>query len=142
MLTMSYEPKVDAVRDGKCRQTLRPVASKGKHPVVRRVADFALSYAWSGTPYCSTWKWQRKDTIVELVRMDCSLDSIFMYWYSQARDIMHPIGKFYEWDSPVIDDLARRDYIQEKNGLSLRRVIDDIYGLANHRILTMEAIRW
>ena len=51
--SFTYEPKIEGVRRGEIRQTIRP---KGKRPV--EVGDRILFHGWTGRPYRSPWSWR------------------------------------------------------------------------------------
>jgi len=54
VLPLTYEPKIKNVRNGVCRQTIRPVSVKKP----KKVGDLVMFHGWSGKPYASPWSWR------------------------------------------------------------------------------------
>lgn len=54
ILPLTYEPKIQAVLDGDCTQTIRPMnPSNLKNP-----SDLVMFHGWSGKPYRSKWSFR------------------------------------------------------------------------------------
>ncbi len=60
----TYEPKIPAVRQGLCCQTIRP---EGKRPVEK--GDTILFHGWEGQPYKSSWSWRLEVKVRQVVRI-------------------------------------------------------------------------
>jgi hypothetical protein len=54
---LTYGPKISAVKEHKCRQTIR-ICKREPKP-----GDVLLLHTWAGTPYRSTWDWQERFTL-------------------------------------------------------------------------------
>lgn len=53
ILPLTYKPKIQDVRSGKCCQTIRP-KSENKP---KQVDDWVMFHGWEGKPYRSSWGW-------------------------------------------------------------------------------------
>lgn len=113
-MAITYEPKIDPVKAGKCTQTIR----KGDKV---HAADQILFHGWSGLPYRSKWTWRKRITVLKVinVRIDykCGLkvfcpNTVYFNWF--------------EWDSPEADELAAMDFIDPPTGIELRNVLTQL----------------
>jgi hypothetical protein len=109
-LSLTYEPKVEAVKAGTCRQTIRPV---GKGPR-KRVGDLVSFHGWSGRPYRSSWSWRIPYTpLVEvidiIIRPDCLK--------------LAGLSFLFPWSDRGIKTIAEKDGIVPPTGEALRDVL-------------------
>ena len=59
VMSLTYPPKIEPVKDGRCTQTIR----KG-----RKVAegDEILFHGWAGLPRRSKWSWDKRVTVTHV----------------------------------------------------------------------------
>jgi len=106
-IPFTYKPKIEGVRAGKIRQTIR----FGRKILV---GEELLLYAWAGTPYRSKWAWKRPEVCTESIPIRVS---------EHGLRFIGELSTLYLWDSPVVDDLARKDGIYPATGVELGRVL-------------------
>lgn len=125
---MTYPPKIDAVRSGECRQTIR-IGDKV------REGDEILWHGWEGRPYRTPWSWRMRVTVTEAI-------SILADYYDGVGvfDSKHDQWIWCAWDSAEINDLARRDFIDPPIGLALRDVLSGLNGEMSGEVC--QIIRW
>lgn len=109
-MSMTYAPKIDAVRDGTCAQTIR----RGDRFCV---GDEALFHGGMGKPYWTPWSWCMCIRITEVYNI-----TVGGYGFHDHKDV------FRSWDSGYADYLAERDGIMPSTGVALRDVLREIYG--------------
>lgn len=107
VMSMTYPPKIEAVQEGRCTQTVRTIKNR---PV--QVGDSILFHGWSGKAYRSEWNGKMRVTVKEVLH--CIVTN---YWVKVEGNETVP------WDHPSIDELARRDFIETPTGISLRKVL-------------------
>ncbi len=111
-LALTYQPKIEAVRSGICRQTIRPV---GKSPG-KAEGDLISFHGWADRPYRSPWSWRTPYVpLTETKRIAISPEGI---WITKpCRAISH----CYHWIE--LDNLALFDGIVPPTGEALRDVL-------------------
>ena len=121
----TYEPKIPAVRDGRCTQTIRP---KGKRPIVP--GDIILFHGWEGRPYRSPWSWRmERATVKEVIPL-----KVYPEGFVLNGSIYRP------WKSKEGDELAERDFIDPPTGEELGKVLTGMHkGLDGQEF---QVIRW
>lgn len=111
VMAITYQPKIEAVRNGKCTQTIRMTDKF-------IVGDSILLHGWAGRPYRSKWTWIKRVTVSEVinVQIDFGLgikvfcpNNVYFNWF--------------DWDSPEADELAALDFIDPPHGYELREVL-------------------
>ena len=112
---MTYEPKIEAVIDGRCRQTIR----RGRK---YKVNDFITIIR---TPQGFSPQFQLVDVIDVVVDKQKGF-LIFEKWYS--------------WDSQTVTKLAEMDYIDPPCGEKLKRVLYGYYPKQDR--FAAQIIRW
>lgn len=122
---ISYPPKMDAVFDGLCRQTIR---MGRKYAVGDRVTFFE----WSGRPYRSKWG-RRLRVVLDVVQ------NIVLYPEGIMSSMVIPIAT--DWDAEAIDALAAADFIDPPTGVELKRVLEAFHGPITKPIET-QILRW
>lgn len=105
-IPFTYRPKIEAVRNGTCLQTIR-VRNKRR----KKAGDFLYLYGWSGKPYRSPWAWRRLEICSSAIDIKILLNGIL---YVDTR-------QFVPWSQ--LDDLAVRDHIDPPTGKDLGRVL-------------------
>jgi hypothetical protein len=110
-LALTYEPKIQPVRDGTCRQTIRPI---GKGPA-KQVGDLISFHGWQGRPYHSSWSWRTPYTPITIAKSCLIRD--------EGIDNLKFQGEFGLWDWEELDALAEIDGIVPPTGIALRDVL-------------------
>jgi len=112
-LAITYLPKADAVRAGKCRQTIRPV---GKGPK-KQEGDLIRFYGWSGRPYWSSWSWVSQYEKLWLAEDILIIPTGMLHYHNDK------FQKEVNWDSWEMRNLAIYDGIVPPTGEALRDVL-------------------
>lgn len=119
----TYAPKIPAVLDGRCRQTIRP---EGKRPVA--VGDTILFHGWQDRPYRSPWSWRKEVEVINVIPARVlSAGMLFN-------------GASWHWDE--LDWLAERDGIDPPTGIELGRLFNSMYSLNPVNWKHFQIIRW
>lgn len=129
-LAITYKPKEEAVRNGICRQTIRPV-SESPRAKPRRIGDGLLLHGWAGTPYYSKWSWRRQERLTEAINILVSKDGFNVNGHHDV---------FHTWDSPWADALASFDFIDPPTGLELFKVLTHFHKIETPK--PMQILRW
>jgi hypothetical protein len=138
IFAFTYKEKEEAVKNGICDQTIRPI---GKVP--RYVEDRVLLHGWEAVPYYSKWSWRLENRILsETIKMQFGWDSVFIKSFSKERCQERIVSAYFSWDSVIINRIAERDFVKPATGTGLRGVIHKFYDLSRPKIIDMEAIRW
>lgn len=129
-LPLTYQPKIQPVIDGVCRQTIRPV----KTPELKKsVGDLIRFYTWSGIPYRS-----ERTTITPYYKIievkDCRISS-------QGIDDLYFNGETGLWDWNELDRLAELDGIVPPTGEALRDILVEKNGIGSDWV-NAQVIRW
>jgi hypothetical protein len=134
VMAITYKPKIEAVRNGKCTQTIR-MTDKFK------VGDSILLHGWSGKPYRSKWSWRKRVTISRVINALIDID----YGSGKEEKILHLFCPFkmiisFGWDHPEADKLAALDFIDPPTGIELRNVLTKLNKAKGGNIY--QIIRW
>ena len=125
IISMTYPPKIDGVRDGTIRQTIR--AYNPKFPF--KLDDKLLIHGWSGKPYRSPWSWRISGVVKELDHLWVDSD---IWALKDHYDLTHSglATAISFWDTPHhrIDKIAKVDGIDPPTGLGLKKVIEGFHG--------------
>lgn len=104
VMAITYPPKIESVKDGRCTQTIR----KGRKV---SAGDEILFHGWSGRPYRSKWDWRKRVKVYEVIDIEISSEGMFI------EDILHAWTSWY----PI--RLAEYDFIDPPTGKELRNVL-------------------
>ena len=124
VMAMTYKPKIAAVQDGRCWQTIRAVSKRAITP-----GDTITFHGWEDKPYRSPWSWRKEVIVKEVIPIKIYPDGI-------------EFGSGYcIWDSVTGYELARLDFIDPPLGLELK---DVLFGLNTKQTGSQEyiIIRW
>ena len=121
---LTYTDKVDAVRSGTCRQTIRPA---GKRPV--GVGDTITFHGWTDRAYRSPWSWRLEVEVTEVIPAELSNSGMFIN------------GVLHAWTSWYPARLAEYDYINPPTGEALRDVLFKLND-APKELEQYQVIRW
>lgn len=111
VMAITYKPKIEPVRNGKCTQTIR-MTDKFK------VDDQILLHGWNGLPYHSKWSWRKRITISEVINVQIDFDFGIKAFYPN-----NVYFSWFGWDDPEADKLAALDFIDPPTGIELRNVL-------------------
>lgn len=121
VMGMTYQPKIDAVFNGACFQTIR-------QGLKISVGDEILFYTWTGRPYRSKWDKRLRVVVREIIDLVVDWD----------RGIIVN-GTAWDWNSPAVELLAETDHIAPATGIELRNVL---CGLVSEKRFEAQIIRW
>lgn len=132
ILPLTYKPKIQAVREGRCRQTIRAGRKF-------QVGDLVMFHGWEGKPYRSKWSfrtpWWKIHTSIWNVQIfkEGILFPEMTDWMDYSPEMFSP------W--MVLDWIAELDGIDPPTGEELGKVL-----LSMHRIpeegFPAQIIRW
>lgn len=125
-LPLTYEPKIEPVKNGTCTQTIR-TGRKFK------VGDLVRFYVWKGKPYRS-----KRKTITEYM----PLVEVIGVYIGNCTFGYVSAGCGYYWDSPFIDEIARKDGIVPATGKALRDILISKNGKIPAGGIEAQIIRW
>lgn len=91
---LTYGPKIQAVKSGRCNQTIRPLTSRQV-----TVGDRLLLHTWADKPYRSKWDWQKKFMVIAVYKIRLAIGKQF--WIRDG--VHHPMEKF-ELEQIFLDD--------------------------------------
>ena len=114
-LPLTYPPKIAAVQEGTCTQSIRIDTRLG-------VGDFIAFHGWEGRPYHSSWSFRTPYYPIILAK-PINLHKNYVYLPEEKRRLN--IG------DPLLDRLAEKDGIEPATGEELLRVLH-----AMHKIRT------
>jgi len=113
----TYAPKIPAVLDGRCTQTIRAIKTDDpdKIPIWD---DQILFHGWEGKPYRSKWSWRLRVEVEKFLVLELEKTGL--------TDTMN--GKFYPWAHPKLTYLAELDFIDPPTGEALGKLLLGWYG--------------
>lgn len=125
VMSLTYAPKIEAVQDGRCMQTIRSMRKKEI-----KVGDIITFHGWEGRPYWSKWSWQMRVTVTEVI-----------YCFASTGGVKFKNNNIIPWDDILIDIIAMNDFIDPPTGPALR---DVLFELNNAPSVPMkyQVIRW
>jgi len=121
---ITYAPKIEPVRDGRCTQTIR----KGNKVFVN---DEILFHGWEGRPYRTKWSWRKRVVVTDIYDIDIQNVGIAF----TGEEGMYP------WNSSMCYTIAREDFIDPPTGEALRDVLFGLNGLPKEP-QEYQIIRW
>ena len=138
ILSMTYQPKIEGVRNGTIRQTIR--LYNEKRPF--KVGDKLLIHGWAGKPYRSKWSWRMEATVnfCPEINMIADKDVVRVPVWSHAIRDFAWVPVF--WDQDYANELARLDGISPPCGPELKRVLETYHGKFTDEPVQMQVIRW
>lgn len=126
---VTYPPKIEAVKDGRCRQTIREVRRTDHHGryVIPSRGDALMLHGWEGRPYRSKWSWRRAEICTYVQTFHVYEDGIATTfpidgiprpkWWKPGPQLVY----VYWWDD--LKELAKQDFIDPPNGWALKCVL-------------------
>ena len=139
IMSLTYRPKIEAVKAGTCRQTIRLKRSS----VEKLPGDKLLMHTWAGLPYRSKWDWRLDARIKE--RILIWHDGSETWWVYDDRDFLkgRPIQPGYHTtDDDFLAELAKRDGIVPPTREGLESALKALNHLDSLKHTTWEVVRW
>jgi hypothetical protein len=131
ILSLTYKPKIEAVKAGTIRQTIRLKRSD----VEKRPGDKLLLHTWAGKPYRTPWDWRLETTITERIAL---LYQFGLWHYNENGH-----GQGYETARyGYMDEIAKLDGIDPPTIYGLTDTLARLNGLTSLENTFWEVIRW
>lgn len=130
VMSLTYLPKIEPVKDGLCTQTIR----KGRKV---SVGDDILFHGWAGRPYRSKWDWRKRVTVTEAIPIYIDAMLGVATLYTENSNLLD----WHSWDSLYVEELAEYDFIDPPTGEGLRDVLFGLNG-APDSPEEYQIIRW
>ena len=124
VMALTYEPKIEPVRSGECRQTIR----KGRR---FSVGDSILIHGWEDRPYRTKWSWRIRVEVQKI--RNISIDKRGIHRASHAVPI--------RWGSQTLKEIAEKDYIEPATGEEIKKVLFGLNGVPTEPE-PYQIIRW
>ena len=139
-LPLTYQPKIEPVLLGTCRQTIR-IRTKnkktGKLSPRKEVGDLIRFFLWSGRPY-----WSKQIDLTEYEPLKEALDiRIFPDGFVREHLPNHD-GQIIPWRSTDAESLAVLDGIVPPTGAALHDVLISKNGKIPAEGLEAQILRW
>jgi len=129
IMAMTYAPKVEGIKDGTIKQTIRVVNPNRPFQTHEKV----IIHGWEGKPYRSPWSWRIETVIVEAGEFNA---------YASGVADVNDNFRFHTWNSPVMDRIARLDGICPPTGMALKEVLEEFHGKFTDEPIRFQIIRW
>lgn len=133
-LPLTYKPKIEAVRNHECTQTIR---KKGKIP--KQVGDLVSFHGYvngRGTPW--TWRTPYWD-IVGVINIRIYQEG----FQNQTIDDPNTMAPWlFKWEGEICDDIAAKDFISPPTGEALRDVLIGMNGKIPAEGIECQILRW
>jgi len=98
ILPLTYEPKIQAVLNGKCTQTIRPIS----YTKEKKVNDLIMFHGWSDKPYRSKWSFR-----TPYWRITKVFDIRFLKNYGENRVILRKADSNYYFFDLLLDEMNK-----------------------------------
>jgi hypothetical protein len=137
-LPLTYQPKIEPVRKGECRQTIRVrnVNKKtGKMAPAKQVGDLIMFFAWDDRPY---WSKQIPLTEYEPLREVLDITILPCGILSECKEL----DCYSAWFWDELDWLSRLDFISPPTGEELRDVLVGKNGKIPDQGVEAQILRW
>jgi hypothetical protein len=122
-LPLTYQPKIEAVQDGTCAQSIRI-------DTILSIGDFVAFHGWEGRPYHSSWSFRTPYYEIILAK-PINVHADYVYLPEEKKKLLA--------DNPLLDMLAAKDGIDPPTGKELLRVLHAMHG---PEILHGKVLRW
>ena len=142
ILSMTYPPKIEAVRRLECRRTTR--LFNPENPFEE--GDSVLIHGWAGKPYRSPWNWRLpKMPILPPIYL-LAMEHTIGCWQNPITGT--PLSResvnisYVPWQDPLVDELARLDGIDPPTGLEYKSVLERFHGRFVGEPVQFQIVRW
>lgn len=116
VMALTYEPKIEPVKDGRCTQTIR----KGERVAV---GDEILFHGWEDKAYKSSWNNRLRVVVKSVEYIYVSEEGVCFYDSVYKQD-----WNLKEWGSFIVNALSINDFISPSTGEELRNVLFKLNG--------------
>jgi len=131
MPSLTYKPKIEAVKAGTIRQTVRLKRSS----VEMREGDKLILHTWAGKPYRSKWDWRFEGPLKRVFQ----LRFIGPTWEPQVCfDGEHWLPS----DDQGLKNIALDDGIENASAFSFKATLMNLNGLKSLENTVWNVIRW
>lgn len=127
-ISLTYEPKIEAVKAGTCTQTIRIIGKSGP----KQVGDLVSFHGWQGRPYHSPWSWR-----MPYMEITAAATILIFEW-----GIENPQNSFETHSWSELDSLAALDGIVPPTGEALRDVLISKNGKIPEGGVGAQVLRW
>jgi hypothetical protein len=134
---LTYEDKIGAVKDGRCKQTIRKL--NPERPTVP--GDILLLHTWEARPYRSKWSWRGYYRVLDVMVIN-------LFVRPNEHEVICDDGSREPLTREDLTELARKDFIapvdgrdREVDGGDLLLTLVQLNGGALENSL-WEVIRW
>lgn len=138
IMSLTYAPKIEAVKSGQINQTIRLVRSD----VDKKKGDKLILHTWEGKPYRSKWGWRFETRLNNVFR----IKKINGIWYSSIEPtneiLFNNIGPWCSQLDGFIDHLGLLDGIEPATKEGVESTLMKLNGLSSLEGLEFEVIRW
>lgn len=134
-LPLTYQPKIEPVMKGECRQTIRArtVNKKtGKMAPAKQVGDLIMFFAWDGRPY-----WSKQIPLTEYTPL-LEVENVKIV----PLGIIFEKGGLVPWMYTYMDTIAARDGIVPPTGKTLCDVLVGKNGKIPDDGISAQVLRW
>lgn len=129
IMSLTYAPKIEAVKSGRINQTIRLVRSS----VEKKKGDKLILHTWEGKPYRSKWGW----------RMETRLIDVFNIKRENGRwNIQYAPDDWMPIPYDMVEQLAYLDGIEPPTPDGLESTLKQLNGLKSLNGLEFQVIRW
>lgn len=128
IMSLTYAPKIEAVKAGKINQTIRLKRSL----VPKQVGDDLILHTWKEKPYRSKWDWRLKTKIVYMDELS----------YLSGRWWLNDGSECSCVEDEVMNAYARRDGIVPETKTALEATLMRLNGLTSLEYTLWDVIGW
>jgi hypothetical protein len=139
IMSLTYAPKIDAVKSGQINQTIRLVRSL----VDKKKGDKLILHTWEGKPYRSKWGWRLETRIKESLLL--MVDDHNEWWIYDNLDFERGLPIQPHWRQLFLDELmdfAKLDGIDPPTFGGLCHTLAKLNGLSSLAATYWNVIRW
>jgi len=140
ILSMTYGPKIEAVKRGEVARTIRRYNPKKP----KKVGDRLLIHTWAGKPYRSKWGWRMTTEVI-----DKTILHFPMRWMAYPQLLFNGGTDYVETDEIGLANIALLDGIPQQSTPTLTaellcRTLRELNGLVELGLMgsTWEIIDW
>ena len=146
IMALTYAPKIEAVKQGYCRQTVR-LLNKGDDSNTRKRlkhrGDEILIYTRvPPRSRYSKWDWRGRFVLTEILEIWCDINGIWRWSPLDERISNDPDALWPIIDDDTLLDIVRRDHIDPPTFEEWERVLMRLNNLKTLRDTEWEIIRW
>lgn len=128
ILSLTYQPKIDAVKAGNIRQTIRLC----RKAWLKDPGDRMLMHTWEGKPYRSKWGW----------RLDAPITEVYILRFAAGRWIIFNEDAWHPLSDDEVAGLAVEDGIEPSTRQGLESTLKALNHLDTLEGTQWEVIRW